>query len=45
MVVFLIIVVYLPRGGDKIVTANREWLRSAFQRVSILSNEKFSGVR
>ncbi|MFC3033225.1 DNA polymerase III subunit beta [Pseudoalteromonas fenneropenaei] len=35
----------LPRGGDKIVTANREWLRSAFQRVSILSNEKFRGVR
>ncbi|CCQ10695.1 DNA polymerase III beta subunit [Pseudoalteromonas luteoviolacea B = ATCC 29581] len=35
----------LPRGGDKIVTANRDWLRSAFQRVSILSNEKFRGVR
>lgn len=35
----------LPRGGDKLVTANREWLRSAFQRVSILSNEKFRGVR
>lgn len=35
----------IPRGGDKIVTANREWLRSAFARVSILSNEKFRGVR
>ena len=35
----------LPRGGDKVVTANREWLRSAFSRVSILSNEKFRGVR
>ncbi|MBQ4839895.1 DNA polymerase III subunit beta [Pseudoalteromonas luteoviolacea] len=35
----------LPRGGDKLVIANREWLRSAFQRVSILSNEKFRGVR
>jgi DNA polymerase III subunit beta len=35
----------LPRGGDKLVTANREWIRSAFQRVSILSNEKFRGVR
>ncbi|CAM4270397.1 DNA polymerase III subunit beta [Pseudoalteromonas byunsanensis] len=35
----------LPRGGDKLVNANREWLRSAFQRVSILSNEKFRGVR
>lgn len=35
----------LPRGGDKVITANREWLRSAFQRVSILSNEKFRGVR
>ncbi len=35
----------LPRGGDKIMTANREWLRNAFSRVSILSNEKFRGVR
>ncbi|CAH9059993.1 Beta sliding clamp [Pseudoalteromonas holothuriae] len=35
----------LPRGGDKLVHANREWLRNAFQRVSILSNEKFRGVR
>ena len=30
----------LPRGGDKQVIANREWLRSAFSRVSILSNGK-----
>ncbi len=35
----------LPRGGDKIVSANREWLRNTFARVSILSNEKFRGVR
>ena len=35
----------LPRGGDKTIIANREWLRNAFQRVSILSNEKFRGVR
>ncbi len=35
----------LPRGGDKQVIANREWLRSALSRVSILSNEKFRGVR
>lgn len=35
----------LPRGGDKQIVANREWLRSAFARVSILSNEKFRGVR
>ncbi|WP_105201194.1 DNA polymerase III subunit beta [Pseudoalteromonas sp. T1lg10] len=35
----------LPRGGDKIIIANREWLRNALHRVSILSNEKFRGVR
>lgn len=35
----------LPKGGENIITANREWLRSAFHRVSILSNEKFKGVR
>jgi DNA polymerase-3 subunit beta len=35
----------LPRGGDKQIVANREWLKSAFARVSILSNEKFRGVR
>lgn len=35
----------LPRGGDKEMIANKDWLRSAFARVSILSNEKFRGVR
>lgn len=35
----------LPRGGDKVMTANREWLKNAFARASILSNEKFRGVR
>lgn len=35
----------IPRNGDKIVTAEREVLRSALQRTAILSNEKFRGVR
>lgn len=35
----------LPRGGDKTVLANREELRQSLQRASILSNEKFRGVR
>jgi DNA polymerase-3 subunit beta len=35
----------LPKGGDKIVLANREELRQSLQRASILSNEKFRGVR
>lgn len=35
----------IPRGGDKIVKANREALRQALTRTSILSNEKCRGVR
>lgn len=35
----------LPSGGDKIVVADRDLLRQAFGRASILSNEKFRGVR
>ena len=35
----------LPSGGDKVVVADRDILRHAFSRASILSNEKFRGVR
>jgi len=35
----------IPRGGDKIVVANREVLRQGLQRASILSNEKYRGIR
>lgn len=35
----------IPRGGDKIVTANRDVLRQGLQRASILSNEKYRGIR
>ncbi|TNE79268.1 MAG: DNA polymerase III subunit beta, partial [Gammaproteobacteria bacterium] len=35
----------LPKGGDKQLTGNREDLRQAFSRTSILSNEKYRGVR
>ncbi len=35
----------LPLGGNKIVTANREVLKQGFARASILSNEKFRGIR
>lgn len=35
----------IPRGGDKIVQAVREDARAALGRTSILSNEKFRGVR
>lgn len=35
----------LPKGGDKIVLSNREDLRQALQRASILSNEKYRGIR
>lgn len=34
----------LPRGGDKIVVCDRQTLRQAFTRASILSNEKYRGV-
>jgi len=35
----------LPKGGDKVVLANREELKQALHRVSILSNEKYRGIR
>ncbi|PCH62523.1 MAG: DNA polymerase III subunit beta, partial [SAR86 cluster bacterium] len=35
----------LPKGGNKIVTGNCDDLKRAFSRASILSNEKFRGVR
>lgn len=35
----------LPKGGDKIVIGNRSNLKQAFARTSILSNEKYRGVR
>lgn len=35
----------IPRGGDKLVMANREILRQGLLRASILSNEKYRGIR
>ena len=35
----------IPKEGDKMITADREMLKAAFGRTSILSNEKFRGVR
>ncbi|WP_144392489.1 DNA polymerase III subunit beta [Pleionea sediminis] len=35
----------LPKGGDKLVVADRGNLRDALQKASILCNEKFRGVR
>lgn len=35
----------VPKGGEKKVLADRETLRQALARVSILSNEKYRGVR
>lgn len=35
----------LPRGGDKVVIADRQSLRNAFSRTAILSNEKYRGIR
>jgi DNA polymerase-3 subunit beta len=35
----------LPKGGNKYVLGDRQVLRQAFSRVSILSNEKYRGVR
>lgn len=35
----------LPRGGDKIVLVNHEDFRQSLQRASILTNEKYKGVR
>lgn len=35
----------LPKGGDKIVTADRTTLRQALTRASVLSNEKYRSIR
>lgn len=35
----------LPTGGDKVVFGNRDELKQAFARASILSNEKYRGIR
>lgn len=35
----------IPIGADKVLTVGREDLRSALQRASILSNEKYRGVK
>ena len=35
----------LPRNGDKVLKADKETLRQVLSRVSILSNDKFKGVR
>lgn len=35
----------LPKGGDKHVVGDRQELKLAFSRASILSNEKYRGVR
>ncbi len=35
----------IPKGGDKLVTADRETLRQGLLRASILSNEKYRGIR
>ncbi|WMS86034.1 DNA polymerase III subunit beta [Pleionea litopenaei] len=35
----------LPRGGDKLVVANKNALKESLQKASILCNEKFRGVR
>ncbi len=35
----------IPQDSDKVVTADREQLRQALHRTSILSNEKYRGIR
>ncbi len=35
----------LPKGGTKVIYGERDELRQAFSRTSILSNEKYRGVR
>ncbi|WJW75509.1 DNA polymerase III subunit beta [Thiohalobacter sp. IOR34] len=35
----------IPKGGDKLVTADVGTLRQALSRTSILSNEKYRGIR
>ncbi|KGJ98784.1 DNA polymerase III subunit beta [Thalassotalea sp. ND16A] len=35
----------LPRNGDKVLTTDKDQLKQVLSRASILSNEKFKGVR
>ena len=35
----------IPRDGSRVITGDRDTLKLAFQRASILSNEKYRGVR
>ncbi len=35
----------IPQDGNKEVIADRDWLRQALTRTSILSNEKYRGIR
>ncbi len=35
----------IPKGGNNLITIDRDIFKSALSRVSILSNEKFKGVR
>ncbi|MDE2236083.1 MAG: DNA polymerase III subunit beta [Gammaproteobacteria bacterium] len=35
----------IPKGGDKIFSANRQMLKETLGRAAILSNEKYRGVR
>ena len=35
----------MPKNGDKVVLGDRQELRQVFQRIAILSNEKYRGVR
>lgn len=35
----------IPRGGDKQIIADRQQLRDVLNRIAILSNEKYRGVR
>lgn len=35
----------LPKGGDKLIIGDRLELKQAFSRTSILSNEKYRGIR
>lgn len=35
----------LPKGSDKLITADRQALKESFTRAAILSNEKYRGIR
>lgn len=35
----------IPKGGDKLIIADRQELRQVLNRIAILSNEKYRGVR